>query len=106
MGHTYYLAVKLVCMYCTKVWRRGGPGVRSKYDCSNQGYSYPIQGRFERADNPTKVVGLSSLFFRRKFSLLKIGHLASISLFSEQGKSYNVGCLVKFSGNCRIYMVS
>ena len=29
----------------------------------------------EREDNPTKVVGLSSLFFRRKFLHLKIGHL-------------------------------
>jgi hypothetical protein len=70
----------------------------------NQGY-FNVQSASE--DNPTTLVGYSSLFFRRKFSRVKMGLLASTSLFSasEENPTKVVGCLVKFPGNCRIFMV-
>ena len=71
-----------------------------------KGIQYPLWGRFERVDNPKKVVGLSSLFFRRTLSCPKIGHLLAFLFFgSEENSTKVVGCLVKFTGNCRIYMV-
>ena len=42
----------------------------------------------ESEDNPTTIVGLSSLFSGRNFSHVIMGQLTSISLFRERGKSY------------------